>query len=53
MLSLYLAHLRNDCYGVTDTSPINKKNSVTLVREQTVPTELPPLVGEDNAKFYG
>jgi hypothetical protein len=29
----------------------NKKNSVVLVRERTLPTEGPPLVGEVSAKF--
>jgi hypothetical protein len=28
-------------------------NSVALVREQTIPTERPPLVGEVSADFYG
>jgi hypothetical protein len=30
-----------------------KKNSVALTRELTIPTEQPPLVGEDGAKFCG
>jgi hypothetical protein len=30
-----------------------KLNSVALVREQTIPTEQPPLVSEINANFYG
>jgi hypothetical protein len=30
-----------------------KTNSVALVRERTVPTERPPLVGEVSAKFCG
>jgi hypothetical protein len=29
----------------------NKLNSVALVREQTIPTERPPLVGEVSANF--
>jgi hypothetical protein len=28
-------------------------NSVALVRERTIPTERPPLVGEVSAKFCG
>jgi hypothetical protein len=32
--------------------PIPKKlNSVAVVRKQTIPTKLPPLVGEVNANF--
>jgi hypothetical protein len=30
-----------------------KHNSVALVRERTIPTEWPPLVGEVNANFCG
>jgi hypothetical protein len=29
----------------------NKTNSGALVRQQTIPTERPPLVGEFNANF--
>ena len=29
------------------------KNSVALVRERTIPTERPPLVGEVSANFCG
>jgi hypothetical protein len=29
----------------------NLSNSVALVRERTIPTELPPVVGEVNANF--
>jgi hypothetical protein len=29
----------------------SKKNSVILVRERTIPTERPPLVGEVSANF--
>jgi hypothetical protein len=32
---------------------IKKLNSVSLVRERTIPTERPPLVGEVSANFYG
>ena len=31
----------------------NKLNSVALVREQTIPTERPPPVGEVSANFCG
>jgi hypothetical protein len=30
-----------------------KLNSVVSVRERTIATELPPLVDEDSANFYG
>jgi hypothetical protein len=30
-----------------------KHNSVALVREQTIPIELPPLVGEVSTNFCG
>jgi hypothetical protein len=30
-----------------------KLNSAALVRERTIPTERPPLVGEDSANFCG
>jgi hypothetical protein len=32
---------------------IAKKNSVALVLKRTIPTEPPPLVGEDSADFSG
>jgi hypothetical protein len=32
---------------------LNYNNSVALVRERTIPTELPPLVGEVSANFSG
>jgi hypothetical protein len=32
---------------------MNKKHSVALVRKRTIPTELPPLVGEVSANFCG
>jgi hypothetical protein len=32
---------------------LTKLNSVTLVRERTIPTERPPLVGEVIANFCG
>jgi hypothetical protein len=31
----------------------HKKNSVALVRKQTIPTERPPLFGEVSANFCG
>jgi hypothetical protein len=31
----------------------NNNNSVVLVRERTIPTERPPLVGEVSTKFCG
>jgi hypothetical protein len=31
----------------------DKKNSVALVRERTIPTERPPLVDEVSANFCG
>jgi hypothetical protein len=33
--------------------PKTKLNSVVLVRERTIPTEGPPLVGEVSANFCG
>jgi hypothetical protein len=33
--------------------PLTLTNSVALVRERTIPTELPPLVGEVSANFCG
>jgi hypothetical protein len=30
-----------------------KLNSMALVRERTIPTELPPLVGEVSANYCG
>jgi hypothetical protein len=42
---------RNLLYNCCDISI--KLNSVALVRERTVPTERPPLVGEVNANFCG
>jgi hypothetical protein len=32
---------------------LQKKNSVVLVREQTKPIELQPLVGKVSVNFYG
>jgi len=33
--------------------PYKQTNSVSLVRERTIPTERPPLVGEVGANFCG
>jgi hypothetical protein len=32
---------------------INNNNYVAIVRERTIQTEGPPLVGEVSAKFFG
>jgi hypothetical protein len=37
----------------TEVTKTKKLNSVTLVRERTIPTKRPPLVGEVNANFCG
>jgi hypothetical protein len=37
----------------TTSASQKRANSVALVREQTIPTELPPLVGEVSANFCG
>jgi hypothetical protein len=37
---------------LSDLEPYHN-NSVALVRERTVPTERPPLVGEVSANFSG
>jgi hypothetical protein len=39
-----------DTIGSTDKT---KLNSVALVRERTIPTERPPLIGEVSADFCG
>jgi hypothetical protein len=36
-----------------DWNVITKINSGALVRQRTIPTERPPLVGEVSAKFSG
>jgi hypothetical protein len=36
-----------------DDNNNNNNNSVALVRERTIPTERPPLVGEVSANFCG
>jgi non-homologous end joining protein Ku len=40
-------------FAVTSFILYTKKNYVTLVCEQTIPTEQPPLVGEVSANFCG
>jgi hypothetical protein len=42
------------CTTTTTTTNNNNNNkSVALVRERTIPTERPPLVGEVSANFCG
>jgi hypothetical protein len=46
------------CFGVELNLKQKQKgkkqtNYVALVRERTIPTERPPLVGEVSANFYG
>jgi hypothetical protein len=60
-----LAHLEDTLEGEHVTSIVyvsvtvslvlrrRKKNSMVLVRERTIPTERPPLVGEVIANFCG
>ena len=43
---------RSDLMGVIENK-IEKKNSVALVPERTIPTERPPPVGEVSANFCG
>ena len=38
---------------ITVIPSVTCKNSVALVRERTIPTEQPPLVGEVSANFCG
>jgi hypothetical protein len=38
-------------FGHLFTKKTKKLNSVALVRERTIPTERPPLVGEVSANF--
>ena len=38
---------------VLPSAETNRKNSVALVRERTIPTERPPPVGEVSANFCG
>jgi hypothetical protein len=37
---------------ILNTSPLKKLNSVALVRERTIPTEQPTLVGEVSANLF-
>ena len=46
---IYLNELRD----TKNKSQRQKKNSVALVRERTIPTERPPPVGEVSANFCG
>jgi hypothetical protein len=41
------------CAMLEDTNERIKKNSVTLVRKRTIPTERPPHTGEVSANFSG
>jgi hypothetical protein len=48
--------IRADNFGLFDTASSDnqtkkKKNSVVWVRERTIPTERPPLVGEVSVTF--
>jgi hypothetical protein len=39
--------------GMKPPGKPSRTNSVALVRERTIPTERPPLVGEVSANFCG
>jgi hypothetical protein len=39
--------------GIPWEITLDVTNSVALVRERTIPTERPPLVGEVSTNFYG
>jgi hypothetical protein len=41
------------CFKAVKVKKNVEQISVALVRERTIPTETPPLVGEVNANFYG
>jgi hypothetical protein len=43
----------NDCLNYSILIINNNNNSVALVRDRTIPTERPPLVGEVSANFCG
>jgi hypothetical protein len=60
LLFIFLAHFHNlfiicEFDGNTDMNAKKKtkKNSMVSVRERTIPTERPPLVGEVIANFCG
>jgi hypothetical protein len=44
---------KNQRNGGTCRLSLPEKNSVALVRERTIPTKRPPLVGEVSANFCG
>jgi len=49
-------NLTNSVVAEVEVLNVKKKtklNSVALVRERTIPTERPPLVGEVSANFCG
>jgi len=49
-----IASLKNEAKDLISNLQIKLKlNSVALVREQTIPTEQPPPVGEVSANFCG
>jgi hypothetical protein len=41
------------CYILHQASKEQQTNSMVWVRERTIPTERPPLVGEVIANFWG
>jgi hypothetical protein len=53
MLQPYLGHLLASVRFLKLLHCTSKKNSLVWVRERTIPTERPPLVGEVNANFCG
>jgi hypothetical protein len=57
-VNIYLAdemksHARRQLFSHTSMFVYLKKNSVALVRKQTMPTERPPLLGEVVPTFCG
>jgi hypothetical protein len=53
-LTTKISNVRRNPTSVPDfCSSINNNNSVSLVRERTIPTERPPLVGKASANFWG
>jgi hypothetical protein len=51
---LFSADRRSDeRHKHTELASLKTKNSVAWVRERTIQTERPPLVGEVSANFYG
>jgi hypothetical protein len=51
MKATYFSEKFLDFKGVFSVILEDKKNSVACVREQTIPTERPPLVGEVSSDF--